>query len=50
MDLRMATMEDVPGLNALIANSARELSAGFYTQQQIEALLTGLRAFKKTAP
>jgi len=40
MDLRMATMEDVPGLNALIANSARELSAGFYTPQQIEALLT----------
>ncbi len=30
----------VPALNALIANSARELSAGFYTPQQIEALLT----------
>ena len=40
MDLRMATMEDVPALNALIANSARELSAGFYAPQQIEALLT----------
>lgn len=33
-------MDDVPALNALIAASARELSAGFYTPQQIEALLT----------
>ena len=40
MDLRIATMDDVPALNALIAMSARELSAGFYTSQQIEALLT----------
>lgn len=33
-------MEDVAGLNALIANSARALSAGFYTPQQTEALIT----------
>ena len=40
MNLRIATMDDVPALNALIAISARELSAGFYTPRQIEALLT----------
>ena len=40
MDLRIATMEDVPALNALIAASARALSAGFYSSLQIEALLT----------
>lgn len=40
MELRIATTDDVPPLNALIAVSARELSAGFYTPQQIEALLT----------
>ena len=40
MDLRIATMEDVPSLNALIAASARALSEGFYSPPQIEALLT----------
>ena len=40
MELRVATMEDVPALNALIADSARGLSAGFYTPPQIEALIT----------
>ena len=40
MELRVATMEDVPALNALIAESARGLSAGFYTPPQIEALIT----------
>ena len=40
MELRIATMEDVPSLNALIADSARALSAGFYSPPQIEALLT----------
>jgi N-acetylglutamate synthase-like GNAT family acetyltransferase len=40
MKLRVATMEDVPALNTLIADSARGLSAGFYTTQQIEALIT----------
>jgi len=33
-------MADVPALNALIAISARELSAGFYSPRQIDALLT----------
>lgn len=40
MDLRVATMEDVPALNALIADSARGLSAEHYTSLQIEALIT----------
>ncbi|HEX6627411.1 MAG TPA: GNAT family N-acetyltransferase [Gemmatimonadaceae bacterium] len=40
MDLRIATMEDVPSLNALIAASARALSEGFYSSPQIDALLT----------
>jgi GNAT superfamily N-acetyltransferase len=40
MDLRIATMEDVPSLSALIEISARELSAGFYSRRQTEALVT----------
>ncbi|HTD83403.1 MAG TPA: GNAT family N-acetyltransferase [Gemmatimonadaceae bacterium] len=40
MELRVANMEDVPAMNALIAASARELSIGFYSPPQIEALLT----------
>ncbi len=32
-------MSDVQSLNALIAASARELSAGFYSPEQIEALI-----------
>jgi GNAT superfamily N-acetyltransferase len=40
MQLRVATMDDVPALNELIAESARALSVGFYTSPQIEALLT----------
>lgn len=40
MELRVATMDDVPALNALIADSARGLSAGFYDNAQIEALIT----------
>ena len=39
MKLRVATMADVPPLNALIAVSARELSAGFYSPEQVEALI-----------
>ena len=33
-------MDDVPALNALIAESARMLSVGFYNPAQIEALIT----------
>jgi GNAT superfamily N-acetyltransferase len=39
LKLRAATMSDVRSLNALIAASARELSAGFYAPEQIEALI-----------
>jgi GNAT superfamily N-acetyltransferase len=39
MPLRLATSADVPALEALIAASARGLSAGYYTAEQTEALL-----------
>jgi len=39
LKLRVATMSDVQSLNALIAASARELSAGLYSPEQIEALI-----------
>ena len=37
-DLRLARHADVPALQALIADSGRALSAGFYTQAQAEAI------------
>lgn len=40
MALRAATLSDVQALNKLIARSARELSVGFYTMRQVEALIT----------
>jgi hypothetical protein len=36
-NLRLATSDDVPELQALIAASARGLSVGFYSPEQIEA-------------
>ena len=39
LKLRVATMSDVQSLNALIAASARQLSAGFYSPEQVEALI-----------
>jgi GNAT superfamily N-acetyltransferase len=36
---RLATFEDVPVLQALIAMSARGLSAGYYTQAETEAAI-----------
>ncbi|MGH7648751.1 MAG: GNAT family N-acetyltransferase [Gemmatimonadaceae bacterium] len=39
-DIRVATMADVPALNVMIAESARALSAGYYTPEQIEAMVT----------
>ena len=36
---RLATTGDVPAIRALIAESARALSAGFYTAEQVEAAL-----------
>ena len=35
--LRLAEIEDIPALNELIAESARGLSARYYTAEQIEA-------------
>jgi GNAT superfamily N-acetyltransferase len=37
--IRAARLEEVPALNALIEASARSLSSGFYTPQQIEAAI-----------
>lgn len=39
MIARVATVADVPAIQALIARSVRELSAGYYTAAQIEAAL-----------
>jgi len=36
----VARLSDVQALNALIAESARELSVGFYSPNQVEALIT----------
>jgi GNAT superfamily N-acetyltransferase len=37
--IRVAVMDDVPALQKLIPHSARELSKGFYTPQQIESAI-----------
>jgi GNAT superfamily N-acetyltransferase len=37
MSVRVATLADVPSLQALIATSVRALSAAYYTPEQIEA-------------
>lgn len=37
MEPRVATLDDVPALRTLIAASARGLSLGFYTAEQVEA-------------
>ena len=39
MVLRIATPDDVPALSPLIADSARELSRGFYTAAEAEAAI-----------
>jgi GNAT superfamily N-acetyltransferase len=36
---RLATMQDIPGLKQLIAESVRALSTGYYTARQIESAL-----------
>ncbi|CAN5378646.1 GNAT family N-acetyltransferase [soil metagenome] len=36
---RLATFEDIPRLNELIAESVRGLSAGYYTHNQIESAI-----------
>ena len=40
LDVRLATAEDIPALNDLIPHSARALSAGFYSERQIESAIT----------
>ena len=42
MNIRVATMADVPALNALITTSVRQLSIGFYSPAQIEAALAAV--------
>ena len=37
--LRLARLEDLPAIEALITRSAQELSAGYYTPAQVAALL-----------
>jgi GNAT superfamily N-acetyltransferase len=37
MNIRVATLVDVPALQSLVAASVRALSAGFYSPEQIEA-------------
>jgi GNAT superfamily N-acetyltransferase len=39
LSTRLATMGDVPALTVLIPASARELSRGFYTEEQTEAAI-----------
>ena len=41
MNIRKATLADVPSIEALIATSARALGASDYTSEQIEAALLG---------
>jgi GNAT superfamily N-acetyltransferase len=38
--IRLATMADVPAIRALIAESARALSVGYYTPEQVESALS----------
>lgn len=40
VSLRIATLDDVPALSRLIADSARELSRGFYTEAEAESAIT----------
>jgi len=39
ISIRVATMEDIPSLQELIPESARGLSQGYYTPQQIESAI-----------
>lgn len=39
-DIRLAHLDDVPSLNALIVESADALSRGFYRPDEIDALIT----------
>jgi GNAT superfamily N-acetyltransferase len=39
LEVRLAQLADVPALNALIERSARQLSIGYYTAPQIDAVV-----------
>ena len=39
VSLRIAAVDDIPALSGLIADSARELSRGFYTEAEAEAAI-----------
>ena len=39
VSLRTATTDDIPALSRLIADSARELSRGFYTEEEAESAI-----------
>ena len=39
VSLRTATIDDIPALSRLIADSARELSRGFYTEEEAESAI-----------
>lgn len=40
--LRKSTPDDIPRLNTMIPDSVRKLSAGFYTDQQIEGAISDI--------
>jgi N-acetylglutamate synthase-like GNAT family acetyltransferase len=42
LQIRIATIQDVPALEALISNSVRHLSRGYYNEQQIESALVNI--------
>lgn len=39
LSIKPSTLEEIPALNAMIAESARELSRGFYTEQEAESAI-----------
>lgn len=39
LHIKASTLEEIPMLNAMIAESARELSRGFYTEQEAESAI-----------
>ena len=39
VNLRLATLEDIPSLSSLIVESARQLSRGFYTDSETESAI-----------
>ena len=39
VEIRLATVTDIPSLKQLIPESARALSAGYYTARQIESAI-----------